>query len=168
MTDTLDKALAAYAALKPNHLHDRVHALLKLEDFHIRQGDRVAAESRHEEAFRLVNPANPDCRAAGLMWLEDAMRQLAEHTQEPADLSYLEAINEAINVEVVSSGISDFIIQAWLRLGLPEEAERTLKTHLTRDPDWPRYSTDYAENLARLGKLTDALIAVELNPDKKK
>lgn len=168
MTATLDKALAAYAALKPNHIHDRVHALLKLEDFHIRQGDRVAAESCHEEVIRLIHPENPDCRAAGLMWLETAMRQLAEHTQKAADLSYLEAINEAINVEVISSGIADFIIQAWLRLGLPEEAERTLKANLERDPDWPRYSTDYAENLARLGRLTDALIAVELNPDKKK
>lgn len=168
MANHLDKTLAAYAAFEPNKIHDRVHALLKLEDFYRRQGDTATADARHDEALRLIQPENPDCLAAGLMWHEDAMRCIAEHTQQPDELRMLEAINTAINVEVISSAIADFIIQAWLRLGLPSEAERCLKANLERDPDWPRYSTDYAENLARLGKLTDALIAVELNPDKKK
>lgn len=168
MTDYLAKALAAYADFEPNKIHDRVHALLKLEDLHIRQGDSTSAQSRHEEAFRLIHPENPDCQAAGLMWLEDAMRLLAEHTEQPDDLPYLEAINECVPDEVLRGSMTNTLVQAWLRLGLSEEAERCLKANLERAPDWPRYSTDYAENLARLGRLTDALIAVELNPDKKK
>jgi tetratricopeptide (TPR) repeat protein len=168
MANHLDKAIAAYAAFEPNKIHDRVHALLKLEDLHRRQDDIAAAGSRHTEAFRLIHPENPDCQAAGLMWLEDATRLLAEHTQQPDDLPYLEAINECVPNEVLRGSMTDTLVQAWLRLGFPEEAERCLKANLERDPDWPRYSTDYAENLAQMGKLTDALIAVELNPDKKK
>jgi len=168
MMDYLAKAHAAYAAFAPNKIHDRVHALLKLEDLHIRQGDTTSAQSRHEEAFRLIHPENPDCQAAGLMWLETAMLRLAEHTQQPDDLPYLEAINECVPDDVLRGSMTNTLVQAWLRLGLSEEAERCLKSNLERDPDWPRYSTDYAENLARLGQLTEALIAVELNPDKKK
>lgn len=155
----LEKAQQAYAEIPADKIDDRVRCLYRLADAWANRSNSTQAEVLRDEAINLIRTD------VSLMELSDAMRQIADHTARPGDLRHIEAVNNEINAEVISSSLMSDFIKAWLRLCNPGEAARCLAENLERDPELVQYSTEYSASLARLGRLDDAIAATELQPE---
>jgi tetratricopeptide (TPR) repeat protein len=164
----LELAEAAYRQLPANKLDDLVKGLCRLaESWQAHDPQRAGA--LWDEALAL---SCGDPRQLGVIELSDAMSTLAAHTPRPADLQELEARNHALAQDFISDSLTTDLVQAWLRLGQPEQAARCLDDYLQLPEDieglgYTRQSSDYAETLARVGRQADAeAVCAALAPER--
>lgn len=172
----LELAEAAYRQQAADQLNNRVTGLCRLAG-HWQTTDPARASALWDEALALtgIQPAQP-----GYLAVTDAISTLAAHTPRPADLHQLEARNHALDLDMLSDSITADLVQAWLRLGQPEDAARCLEDYLHRPRteeassaesagfDYFRQSRDYAETLARLGRWTEAEATCAAFPEERR